>query len=56
MASMSISGFIFRTSDKTSVESTPPLNAIQIFSPSNVFNFCSILLHIDFSINAVLGG
>ena len=31
IASISISGCIFRISDKTNVESTPPLNAIEIF-------------------------
>ena len=54
-ASMLISGFIFRINDRTNVESIPPLNAIQIFSPSNVFNFCSIVSDIDFSINSIFG-
>ena len=54
-ASISISGFIFRNKDNTRVESTPPLNAIQIFSLSNDSRFCSILLQIDFSISSIFG-
>ena len=30
-------------------------NSIEIFSPLNVFNFCSRLLHIEFSINSIFG-
>ena len=54
-ASISVSGFIFCNKDKTNVESTPPLNAIQTFWSSNDFKFCSILLEIDFSIKSTSG-
>ena len=44
-----------RIRDKANVESTPPLNAIEIFSPVNFSKFCSIFSHIVFSINSVSG-
>ena len=50
MAWTSISGLTLRISDKTNVESTPPLNAIEIFFPLNFSIFFAIELQIDFSI------
>ena len=52
---MLISGFIFLIRDRTKVESTPPLNAMEIFPSSNPSNFCFMLFDIDSSINSMFG-